>query len=639
VFQDGLGERRHTSGAANQPLEVLVVHEELTTVPAFEVSLRERIEQFATFQHPSFARVRGAGRLTKGQARLVVASDRVPGVRLSEILTAAEQRLIPLEIDAAICLLRQIVPAIAALHAQAPDACHGALGPERIILTADANAVVVEHVFGSALEQLRISHERYWGDLRIPLPMTGGLPRFDRRADVTQIGALALALILGRPLGDDEYPTRVADIVEGVRAISATGLEVLPSRIRSWLSCALQLDPRRSFATAIEAQAELDALALGNPTRLREALESFLAQYRAAIAREPSADPLPATPIVSTAVVEPQREEADEVEPPVALPLRRDERVAEPIAAEPKPESDPEPAVTRPVRFSRRPEPPPAISQQTNTEYAQAIAERRPWRGRLIAAAVVIIAVATGVTLAARRVMKAPAAGTLAVNTNRAGAQVMVDGEPKGVTPLTIELSAGPHVVVVNADGQTRTMPVTISAGTQVAQFIELPSAAVAAAEPPPIEPPAPVAAESAPLVVAGWIAITAPIDVQVHESGRLLGTSQSERIMLSVGRHELELSNPTVGYRASRVVQVTPGKVSPIAIQLPMGTLALNATPWAEVWVDGAKVGETPIGSVPVSIGTHDVLFRHPELGEQRHAVTVTLAGPARVSADLRKP
>src|SRR5688572_21120607 len=77
VFQDGLGERRHTTGAAGQPLEILIVHDELTTVPAFEASLRERIDELAAFQHPSFARVRGAGRLTKGQARLVVAADHV----------------------------------------------------------------------------------------------------------------------------------------------------------------------------------------------------------------------------------------------------------------------------------------------------------------------------------------------------------------------------------------------------------------------------------------------------------------------------------------------------------------------------------------------------------------------------------
>jgi hypothetical protein len=195
--------------------------------------------------------------------------------------------------------------------------------------------------------------------------------------------------------------------------------------------------------------------------------------------------------------------------------------------------------------------------------------------------------------------------------------------------------------MVLSADGQARTIPLTIASGGQVSQFIELPKSAPVEPAPstPVAPPPAPVADPAAPLVVAGWISITAPIDVQVFESGRLLGTSQSQRIMLGVGRHELDLSNDALGYRSSRVIQVQPGKVTPIAIELPKGTLALNASPWAEVWVDGERVGETPIGNVPVSIGTHDVLFRHPELGEQRHAVTVTLAGPARVSAQFKKP
>jgi hypothetical protein len=636
VFQDGLGERRHTSGAGNQPLEVLILHEELTAVPAFETSLRERVEQLAGFQHPSFTRVRGAGRLTKGQARLIVASDHVPGVRLSEILTAAEQRLIPLEIDAALCLLRQIVPAMAALHAKAPDACHGALAPERIILTPDARAIIVEHVYGSALEQLRFSHERCWRELRIPLPMTGGLPRFDRRADVTQIGALALALILGRPLGDDEYPARVADIVEGVRAISATGLEVLPAGIRSWLSRTLQLDPRRSFLTAIEAQTELNAIAVGDEDRLQEALESFLKQYRAAVpAPEVAHDPIPHFVTVAP--------------PPVETGARED-RAPEPTAhTAPSPVVSSEPPTVpsgSPTMFS---EPSPeeyapsaeAEDYESSPEEEEAASDRRSWRGRVIAAAVVLIALGTGGAYAARRVMAPPPTGTLAVNSNPAGAQVVIDGAPKGTTPITLDLAPGEHVLVLSADGQARTIPLTIAAGGQVSQFIELPKAAPEQpVAPAPIAPPAPVAANpAAPLVVAGWISITAPIDVQVYESGRLLGTSQSQRIMLGVGRHDLDLSNDALGYRSSRVVQVAPGKVTPIAIELPKGTLALNANPWAEVWVDGEKVGETPIGNVPVSIGTHDVLFRHPQLGEQRHTVTVTLAGPARVSAEFRKP
>ena len=95
---------------------------------------------------------------------------------------------------------------------------------------------------------------------------------------------------------------------------------------------------------------------------------------------------------------------------------------------------------------------------------------------------------------------------------------------------------------------------------------------------------------------------------------------------------------NDALGFRETRSVNVSPGQVSTITLNWPKGSMALNALPWAEVWVDGERVGETPVGNLSVPIGLHEVVFRHPELGEQRYTATVTLAGPARVSADLRK-
>jgi hypothetical protein len=65
---------------------------------------------------------------------------------------------------------------------------------------------------------------------------------------------------------------------------------------------------------------------------------------------------------------------------------------------------------------------------------------------------------------------------------------------------------------------------------------------------------------------------------------------------------------------------------------------MSLNATPWAEVWVDGEKLGDTPIGNHQLTLGPHDIVFRHPDLGEQRHTVMVTLKTPVRLSVDLRK-
>jgi hypothetical protein len=125
---------------------------------------------------------------------------------------------------------------------------------------------------------------------------------------------------------------------------------------------------------------------------------------------------------------------------------------------------------------------------------------------------------------------------------------------------------------------------------------------------------------------------------VQIFENAKLIGTSHSDRLTVSAGRHEFEIVDEAVGYRATRTVQVAPGKVSPLRIEFPKGTIAVNAIPWAEVWVDGEKIGDTPLGNLQLTVGPHEFLFRNPDLGEQRHAVTITLAAPARLSVDLRK-
>ncbi len=129
-----------------------------------------------------------------------------------------------------------------------------------------------------------------------------------------------------------------------------------------------------------------------------------------------------------------------------------------------------------------------------------------------------------------------------------------------------------------------------------------------------------------------------APVELQLYEGSRLLGTTSSDRVMVSAGKHDLDLVNEPLGYRVTRTIQVPPGKVASIAVNWPTGTLAINALPWAEVLVDGNRVGETPIGNLTLPIGPHEILFRHPDLGEQRQAVTVSLKMPARVSVDMRK-
>jgi PEGA domain len=201
------------------------------------------------------------------------------------------------------------------------------------------------------------------------------------------------------------------------------------------------------------------------------------------------------------------------------------------------------------------------------------------------------------------------------VQSQPPGARVFVDGTDRGVAPLTIsDLVPGDHEVILQSDAGNARHVVNVQAGSTAS-----------------------LVAPAGPGAGSGWVSVKAPFTIEIREHGRMLGTSDSERVMMSAGKHELELVNDTLGYRATRSVQVPAGRVARVNVDLPQGVVNLNATPWAEVWIDGARVGETPIGNLAVAIGPHEVVFRHPQLGEKRHAISVTLGAPVRVSMDMR--
>ena len=144
----------------------------------------------------------------------------------------------------------------------------------------------MEYVLGPALEEMQFSWERYWRELGIALPRPIGLRVSIRSADVTQVAAVSLALLLGRPLAADEYPHRIADVLDSATALQANGSDPLPAALRTWLRRALHIEPRAAFASAIDAQAELDRVLDLDDAIGRAALRSFLSRYAAAVALE-----------------------------------------------------------------------------------------------------------------------------------------------------------------------------------------------------------------------------------------------------------------------------------------------------------------------------------------------------------------
>ena len=210
----------------------------------------------------------------------------------------------------------------------------------------------------------------------------------------------------------------------------------------------------------------------------------------------------------------------------------------------------------------------------------------------------------------------------LSVVTEPAGLRVLLDGKPLGVSPLLApDLEPGARKVQVVGAGRTLERRVDLYAGETVSVII---TAAVAAAPAGP---------------AAGWLTVSAPVVLQIIEGKDIIGTTQSSRLLLPAGKHELQLTNESLGISERRTVQVSAGTNATIRVDVPHAPLSINALPWAEAWVDGKRVGETPIGNHRVTVGTHEILFRHPELGERRQMVTVSLKAPARVSVDMRKP
>lgn len=155
-----------------------------------------------------------------------------------------------------------------------------------------------------------------------------------------------------------------------------------------------------------------------------------------------------------------------------------------------------------------------------------------------------------------------------------------------------------------------------------------------------PVAAPAAAAAPVGPQpIAAGLLSIVAPMPLQVYSRGRLVGVSEAESLMLPLGTYDLDLVNDAVGFRERRSVTLQAGRNATLRIEPPPGTLHVNAVPWAEVWMDNERLGETPIGNLRAPAGSHDLVFRHPELGERRVRVLVTLKEAARVSVDMRKP
>src|SRR5206468_1548203 len=130
------------------------------------------------------------------------------------------------------------------------------------------------------------------------------------------------------------------------------------------------------------------------------------------------------------------------------------------------------------------------------------------------------VSIAAGVSVVQRVEFAETAAGAssggLRVQTEPSHLPVFVDGTAHGMSPVSIDqLPPGEHEVSVRTSGGILRRAVTV-------QPRETISLIVSSTAPPP-DPAA---------VSAGWVAVSAPIALQLREGGKLIGTSESDRLM-----------------------------------------------------------------------------------------------------------
>jgi hypothetical protein len=263
--EDGFGARSIIEDPQLGRIERLDLTPALAT-PTSEQAIRARAAYHNSLEDNPLGRVI---RIARTGDALSVFSVTPDGVPLSEVLAGLEFKTISLSGEELLELAASIVTALATMHEKMPSMAHGALTPAHIVLQRDGSTVLTGAVYGDALQALQRNREHLWRDFGVALPTAASLPRFDQRGDVTQLGAVVLAITERRSLRNDEYPKKAHEMA---MAASVSANPATDSKLRAWLQDALQVHGRVSFSSGVDAARAFHEVLPAQAERTLEAL-------------------------------------------------------------------------------------------------------------------------------------------------------------------------------------------------------------------------------------------------------------------------------------------------------------------------------------------------------------------------------
>jgi hypothetical protein len=85
------------------------------------------------------------------------------------------------------------------------------------------------------------------------------------------------------------------------------------------------------------------------------------------------------------------------------------------------------------------------------------------------------------------------------------------------------------------------------------------------------------------------------------------------------------------------QTIDIEPGEITRLNVD-PRGSANINAVPWAEVFIDGEKAGDTPLANVPIRLGVREIVFRNPQFPERKVVMTIKGGKPVTITEDFNK-
>ena len=506
---------------------------------------------------------------------------------------------------------------VALLHDFAPDGFHGALGPDRLILTGEGRIVVAEHVLGTAMTQAAEAWGagRLWRELGVATMTDTALAQDGRRHDVVQVGLLVLSLLLGRTIAPHEYPDEVLWLLQQATEAETDGTRAaLGAGLHDWLECALSLAGERSYTTLLDSQRALaDLMQDVRYSTSPAAWNSFVSECETALQSMPvpnSASPDAAPETEATPEATPVEEAAAAG---VGTGTAADMLASwTPESVQARPAA---PAVGLEVAAAAPPNPPPAPAET-------ALVAPPPSAPRL-AAETVLVAPQVPSAIGADRL------SMLTFDLQEGQEALQIEGETDDSLADDASLEQAAEVLPLRAKRWH------ISPGAVVRPVLVLVLLLAVAAAAVVYAPRAWALVFDDERTSGQLIVDSEPTGSAVTVDGRFLGLTPLTAT-LREGPHRLEVQSG--GALESKTVQVEARKRLAERLTFPgsqdRGGLSITTYPVAgRISVDGIARGTSPVSVADLAPGSHLIVIETP-LGLQTQDVTVEAGKLLRVTA-----